>query len=364
MFGYRFRKRTALLAVTAAVIAAALSGCLPGQNSTSAPEASVTAYTSEEVFKALEASLSEYSDRTVFAARLEQDTIDRAVLEIRHAHPEYFWINGYSTTMSGSETTVEFMTLNDYMPEQLREMHGELMSAVNDIISQVPTSLGEYEQALFVHDYIVNNTSYATDKVSLSYNGLWGNAYGCLVDGSAVCQGYSEAYSLILQKLGIECGVCTGQSIRGRHAWNYVKMYGDYYWVDVTWDDPESEDGSTLDKLCHNYFMINDELLLRTRSLDDGQYLIPSCTSMDRNYFVMKNAYLTDYNTDEIGRILAESADTRLAEIMFRDKAGFDKAIDSLFGNEEIWELSDYADLGYDLNYVYDDKMYILEISY
>lgn len=364
MLRYDIKKRAALLALTAAVIGAGLSGCLSEPKDASVPESAVTVFSADDVFEALTASLSEYEDRTVFDAKLPQDTIDEAIKKIRSSHPEYFWINGYSTTMSGSETVVEFMTLNDYTPEQLREMHGELMSAVDDVISQVPTSLGEYEQTLFVHDYIVNSTSYAADKVSLSYNGLWGNAYGCLVDGRAVCQGYAEAYSLIVQKLGIECGVCSGQSIRGRHAWNYIKMDGAYYWVDVTWDDPEAEDGKTLNKLCHNYFMINDELLLRTRTIDEDTYFVPECTSMDRNYFVMTNAYLTDYDAGKIGRILADNADARLAEMMFADKDSFDNAIDSLFEKEEIWDLSEYADLGYGLNYAFDDNMYILEISY
>ena len=356
------------LVVTAAVISSALSGCLSfrysSNNSDDTPPIKVTEYTSDEIFETIASALAEYDNNTEYDAKLGQETIDKAVRKVKHFHPDYFWLNGYTTTSVGDSTTLEFMTLNDYSADELRQMHDELMSAVNDVISQVPTSLGEYEQALFVHDFLVNNTRYATEKLGVGYNGLWGNAYGCLVEGSAVCQGYAEAYSLIMQRLGIECGVCSGKSDRGSHAWNYIKIDGSYYWTDVTWDDPESENDEGGDRLRHNYFMINDELLLRTRSLDDDQYFIPSCDSMDRNYFVMTNAYLNGYNPDEIGRILADNAESGCAEMMFADEAGFTEAVNGLFEEQEIWELSEYAELGYTLSYACDDRMYVLEINY
>ena len=62
--------------------------------------------------------------------------------------------------------------------------------------------------------------------------------------------------------------------------------------------------------------------------------------------------------------MLAENADEGLAEIMFADETSFKSALDGLFENQEIWELSGYTELGYSLNYSYDDKMYVLRITY
>lgn len=55
--------------------------------------------------------------------------------------------------------------------------------------------------------------------------------------------GYAKAYMLIMNELGIECGLVTGiaknsTGSSGGHAWNYINLDGDYYMVDVTWDDP------------------------------------------------------------------------------------------------------------------------------
>ncbi|MDO4863035.1 MAG: transglutaminase domain-containing protein [Ruminococcus sp.] len=357
-------KRLIITMISAALLSLQLGGCSFDYSSSESRESSAeVSYSSDDVYETIASALSEYESLTHYSAKLSQDTIDEAVRKLQHFHPEYFWLNGYTTTSTSDSTVIDFMTLNDYSSDELRTMHTELITAADSVISQIPAGSSDYDKALFVHDYIVSSTAYATEKRGLNYNGLWGNAYGCLVDGSAVCQGYAEAFSLIMQRLGIECGVCTGQSDRGSHAWNYVKIDGAYYWVDATWDDPEAEgDGGS--KLRHNYFMIDDELLLRTRTLGDTQYFVPRCSTMDRNYFVMKNAYLRGYFPEEVGRVLAENADTGIAEIMFADEASFRSAVDGLFEGQEIWDLSGYAELGYTLSYSYDDKMYVLQINY
>jgi transglutaminase/protease-like cytokinesis protein 3 len=47
--------------------------------------------------------------------------------------------------------------------------------------------------------------------------------------------------------LGIECVSVHGSAYddREEHAWNMVKLDGGWYCVDVTWDDPIGQFGST-----------------------------------------------------------------------------------------------------------------------
>ena len=360
-------KHGLFLAAIIIAVSLLISGCTAMQLSESREDNSdrfsEESYSTEMIFEEISSSLAEFNNTTGFDTKIEQDSVDKAVQMVQHFYPEYFWLDGYVTTTDKFSTEVSFMTLNDYTEDELRTMHGKLISAAENVVSKIPAGSSNYEKALFVHDYIVNNTSYASDKREADHNGLWGNAYGCLVEGSAVCQGYAEAYSLIMQMLGIECGMCTGKSDRGSHAWNYVKIDGDYYWVDTTWDDPDMETG-TDDKLRHDYFMINDELMLRTRRINDNQYFIPICDSMDKNFFVMNNAYLRGYLPEEVGRILADNADTGVAEMMFEDEESFNKAIHGLFDEQEIWELSGYTGLGSTLTYSCDNEMYVLQITY
>ena len=69
------------------------------------------------------------------------------------------------------------------------------------------------------------------------------DAYGALVDGKAVCEGYAKAFQYLLQKAGMQSFLITGSStnpVSGTaegHAWNVVRVAGEYYHVDTVWDD-------------------------------------------------------------------------------------------------------------------------------
>ena len=65
-------------------------------------------------------------------------------------------------------------------------------------------------------------------------------AYGALVTGSAVGEGYAMAYKALCDELGIECTVVLGKRGDMLHAWNIVALDGNYYHVDAAACD---EDG-------------------------------------------------------------------------------------------------------------------------
>ena len=356
-------KKLLTMIVSAALLTAPLSSCGYSPSVLVRPEPTAArVYTSDDVADKICSALAGFNNLTEYDAAVGQSVIDEAVKKVQHDRPDYFWLNGYVTTTTGKSTSVSFTVLDDYSTDQLRQMYNDLSAAADAIIAQIPAGYDDYSTALFVHDSLVQNTRYASEKTGLNYNGLWGCAYGCLVDGSAVCQGYAEAYQLIMQKLGYECGVCSGMSDRGSHAWNYLKLGGDYYWIDVTWDDPESE--SDEGSLRHNYFMINDEMLLRTRTIGSENYFVPECRSLNANYFVRRNAYFTGYSPEETGRVLAENADTGIAEMMFASRDAYDAAMSALFEEQEIWSLPGSPELGYSLTYFNDENMYVITISY
>ena len=66
-------------------------------------------------------------------------------------------------------------------------------------------------------------------------------AYGILVGGSAVCNGYAQAFQLLAQASGLTSVIVTGEAnggvTTGAHAWNRVLFDGRWLVVDTTWDD-------------------------------------------------------------------------------------------------------------------------------
>ena len=59
-------------------------------------------------------------------------------------------------------------------------------------------------------------------------------AYGALVNGSAVGEGFAMAYKALCDELGFDCQVILGYIDGMIHAWNIVSLYGDYYHIDIS----------------------------------------------------------------------------------------------------------------------------------
>ena len=89
--------------------------------------------------------------------------------------------------------------------------------------------------SISVHDYLCNNVTYVNDYASCH------DAYGTLVNGNAVCQGYAETFKIFCDLYKIPCVCITGTANGGAHMWNAVQMDdGLWYLLDITWDDQEA----------------------------------------------------------------------------------------------------------------------------
>ena len=62
-----------------------------------------------------------------------------------------------------------------------------------------------------------------------------GNAVGALTYQKAICGGYSFGFQYILMRAGLPAIYLTGDAGGGYHAWNYVKVDGQWYFADSTW---------------------------------------------------------------------------------------------------------------------------------
>lgn len=315
------------------------------------------------IYQRIRAALTEYNNTICFSGKITHDTITEAVDMLRKNDPDIFWLNGYSILSDSKHTEIEFRTLNEYTPSQLKTMHTALISAADNIIEQIPENGSDYDKILFVHDYLIHNTVYDSPGAASVKNGIWGTSYGCLVNSKAVCQGYAEAFMYIMNRIGIESGITHGETDDDKHAWNYVKLDDEYYWIDVTWDDPIDEN-SNEDNLRYTYFLINDEMLMRSRTINKTDKFVPVCKKLDNNYFVRNGCYLTEYSVDSIGKIMAERSVDNTVSIMFADEASYLETIDKLIENAEIWQTADYVQLGGEVFFAQDDEMYIITIKY
>lgn len=321
--------------------------------------------TNTDVYDMVLAQITARQETVVLSGNYAVEEIRFVVKQVKSEHPELFWLSDYTIWTKDSASEIELEMPSEY--QNLDQMSAQLDSAVNIIVEQVPHQWSDYEKILFVHDYIVEHTEYDTAGAESNVHGIWGTAYGCLVQHSAVCEGYAKAFQLIMQRLGIECGICDGLGKGALHAWNYVNLNGNYYWIDVTWDDPvlsKQDADDTKSNLRRNYLLINDEMLLRTHSINDDNLFIPKCNSLDENYFVKNKKYMVEYSKEYIQSLIQNEWEAHQVELMFSTKAAYEEAIQKLFDENEIRGIERLKGSGSSIIYYTDDAMYVLTICF
>lgn len=151
-------------------------------------------------------------------------------------------------------------------------------NVINSVLAQcINENMNEYEKVKSIHNYIVNTTVY--DNYNLENNSIPEIDYtakGVLEKHKAVCRGYAEAFKLLMDKINIECKIITGFSNNISHAWNIVKIDGEWYEIDCTYDDPVNLEGTEDNTVKYNYFLITTEQM-RIDHTPDSAY--PTCTS-------------------------------------------------------------------------------------
>lgn len=268
------------------------------------------------------------------------DAAKRAVAALTYDHPELFWLSGgwESTGNRLSQSITIKLYAYDfwkyvYDPQKYIDTFEQ---KVNAVVTKAATYDSPYEQAEFVHDYVTHNTYYDYDRLEEAQKTVHAanseyiySAYGCLVDKAAVCAGYARAYQVIMNRLGYTCTYVRGDA-GGPHAWNYVELDGDGYFVDTTWDDADWRNDSGVVRYPndaeYDYFLITTAELTKTHTPDESLFDIPVCTDKEYNYYRYNGYYVTAYSFEKVSKILDDQADKSVLCVQFATAAEMNKA--------------------------------------
>ncbi len=255
-------------------------------------------------------------------------------------HPEIFWLPSFyataeATSALGKKTAVIYFTAEaDTPPSYLysardkERMEKELDEAVNNILEKL-TAKTPYEIELQLHDLLCEIAEYNNDDSDPSIY----TAYGALVKKKALCEGYSKAMQLLLEKCGIAATVVSGVADGEDHMWNLVMLNNEWYNLDVTWDDMQIA-------VSHEYFNLSDEMI----SLDHHHHPSadeippeemstgivhfninrPQATGTEYNYFNRSGFVLFADGVSSLGAYLART-DGNFVEVRFSDKTFRDR---------------------------------------
>lgn len=281
------------------------------------------------------------------------DRIFRCVLEDR---PEIFYVDGYSSTkyMRGEKiVSVEFFGSYTMDRDTALERREEIEEGARAILAGIGEEASEYEKVKYVYEAIICGTDYDLDAPDNQ------NIYSVFVNRRSVCQGYAKAAQYLLNRLGVESTLVLGTVETGEgHAWNLVKIDGEYYYLDATWgdvsyqaDDKPGEDAqedaaggggagreNTMPEINYDYLNITTQELLRTHSVG-GTVDMPVCSATTANYYRMEGAYFTAYDRDQMAALFARAAQQKKREVHVKcaDEACYQEIFDALVERQEIF---------------------------
>lgn len=239
-------------------------------------------------------------------------------------HPELFYVDVYKLYVSaGSQNGERYATAgtgradNYYLDntfksaEEVIAAKAKFDKAVADAVAYATANNADVvDRIKNVNKYIAEHTEYDYGALEnaqhgVDYNGNVNTAYGALVEGKAMCGGYSRAFKVVMDELNIPCVLIQGTAYSGKaslglqagmeaHMWNAVQVDGLWYGVDVTYNDG----ASNLDK----YTLVGDEILSQNH-FPDG---VISSSGFELKYPILR-PYNYGVNADTNGFSVKDS---------------------------------------------------------
>ena len=234
----------------------------------------------QKAYYAIKQGLLNMQD-TIMVPLLSQKELSDIYFLIRMDCPEIFYSVTFSYKYYADSTAVEMSPKYLFSKDKIKE-HRQAMESRVKKLSRQAEKMDEKEKELFIHDFIVQNVKY--DKLKKEYSH---EIIGALGNGVAVCEGIAKAVKILCDELGIWCIIALSEAnpdkgIKYRHAWNVIRIGGQYYHLDATFDNTLSKD----DTVRYDYVNLSDKQIFRDH--EPVIWKVPECSDNDHFYYKEK----------------------------------------------------------------------------
>ena len=221
--------------------------------------------------------------------QLDGESLYWVFFQMRLDHPEVFWLTGYKYKYYKDSPNLIFVPEYLFDKDKIREHQKAMQARIEKLVRPAKT-LSDFEKEKYVHDFICQNVHY--DKLKKAYSH---EIIGPLGQGVGVCEGIAKAVKVLLDALGVWCvivicGNNPEKGIKYRHTWNIVRISGEYYHLDVTFDNTLGGSDKA-EEIRYDYFNLDDKHIF-----NDHEPLIamaPRCTDNDHFYYKEKKLSFT-----------------------------------------------------------------------
>ena len=314
------------------------------------------------------------SKASAFPQRIEipsltRDELDHMYSALLFDNPELFFLGGSTVTRQIQKRTFLYpeyrMGTADY--DAMSRKCGEIAAQITDEAAAEKTTFGRER---VVHDRLIAMCSYTDEEANIYKSTI----YGVLCGEEASCEGYAKTAKYLLDMLGVPCFVVLGNSTppgsrTQTHMWNAVQLDGEWYHLDLTWDDPVLEKGGDL--IRYSFFNVTDDMLGKTHTDYDAGVL---CSATKDNFFRHEKLLFTQFGEEESDRAAEFAAQVMRAgsdgfQLRFADKEAYENAQKTLFEDGAVYallkQIGEKADLSFATNkvsYYPSDDEFAIEI--
>lgn len=292
-------------------------------------------------------SLLEFEENVELSS-LDNSEVSHIFQCVLNDHPEIFYVSGYSYTqytLADIPKKLTFTGTYSMDKEEVEKKQALIKNYVNQCLAGIPEGADEYEKVKYIYEYLIEHTEY---DASVKDNQ---NICSVFTDGRSVCQGYAKATQYLLQQAGMCAELVLGRVSSGEgHAWNLVKIDGNWYYVDTTWGDASyrTESGEEVfpeqkvPAINYDYLCVTTDQIAATHIIDNVVEL-PQCTSMDANYYVREGLYFTEVDEEKLAGIFNDGYDKGSAYVTLKcaSKEVYDEMYEKLINNQEIFNYLD-----------------------
>lgn len=194
---------------------------------------------------------------------VSQTELRNTFMAVFNDHPELFWLDpAYRGKFTGRGECAEIALQFNALVDNLDRAKMDFNAAAEGILAEAGNLGSDYEKEVYIHNLLLNRITY---DLRSSFNQ---SAYSALVNGRTVCAGYARSFQYLMTMLGVPCYYCTGYAGEN-HAWNIIRLDGEYYNADATWDDTEPN--------TYDYFNKTDNEFMPTHRREDLSVYLPAC---------------------------------------------------------------------------------------
>lgn len=245
--------------------------------------------------------------------KLEGSELQDIFFKLRLDCPEIFYAVGFRYRYCRDASNVEMLPEYLFNKKKVKE-HQAAMEARIAKLTRSAKAMTEWEKEIYIHDFISTHVRY--DKLKKPYSH---EIIGPLGQGVGVCEGIAKAVKILCDTLGIWCIIAVSDSntekkIKYRHAWNVIKIAGNYYHLDATFDNTLSND----DIIRYDYFNQSDKNFFRDH--EPVIYEVPLCNDGDHFYYREKKLSFT--KIEEVAK-RAEQAARKGTAFIFHWRGGY-----------------------------------------